>query len=186
MRRRKFPAVTDDEVDFMRRNVAKMTDQKMSALLCRMYGAGRWTEERVGRVRLKHGITKGRKHDNRALPVGTVKAFRKNGTKRMLIKVGANPYRWELYSRHVWREQRGPIPAGHSIIHVDGDPLNCDVSNLRCVSRSEHGRWAQKSLVYDEAHGRKLSEGVSRSRAYAKRKKAAEIYLAHKPYEFAR
>lgn len=40
--------------------------------------------------------------------------------------------------RQVWRDANGPIPKGHHIHHVDGNPLNNTPENLRCVSVREH------------------------------------------------
>jgi len=46
---------------------------------------------------------------------------------------------WALRSRVVWVQVHGPIPAGHLIHHVDGNLLNDELSNLACVTPSEHG-----------------------------------------------
>ncbi len=42
---------------------------------------------------------------------------------------------WKLYSRHVWEKQNGPIPAGMYITFMDGNPLNCHISNLQLSSQ---------------------------------------------------
>ena len=42
--------------------------------------------------------------------------------------------------RRVWECERGPIPDGYEIHHIDGDGYNNDLSNLMCVTRSEHCR----------------------------------------------
>lgn len=39
--------------------------------------------------------------------------------------------------RYIW-SRAGPIPAGHEVHHVDGDPLNNRPSNLRLLSRADH------------------------------------------------
>ena len=38
----------------------------------------------------------------------------------------------------IWKFFHGPIPDGHHIHHIDGDPLNNDISNLACLSAEEH------------------------------------------------
>lgn len=43
---------------------------------------------------------------------------------------------WVQKHRLVWERENGPIPEGHSIVFVDHDKTNCDISNLRCVPRS--------------------------------------------------
>lgn len=40
----------------------------------------------------------------------------------------------------IWRAAHGPIPDGFDIHHVDFNPLNNDVANLRCVEAGEHQR----------------------------------------------
>lgn len=43
-----------------------------------------------------------------------------------------------LEHRFVWQECYGPIPPGQIIHHVDHNPLNNEISNLQCVSKSQH------------------------------------------------
>lgn len=50
--------------------------------------------------------------------------------------------------RAVWIFHNGPIPSGHHIHHVDHDATNNDISNLECISSSEHTRRHQKNLPY--------------------------------------
>lgn len=44
--------------------------------------------------------------------------------------------RWRLRSHVVWEREHGPVPEGHVIVHVDGDPANDDPANLECVPKS--------------------------------------------------
>ena len=46
----------------------------------------------------------------------------------------------KIYSRYIYEQHHGKIPANHIIRYKDGDTLNCDIENLICVSRSEHAR----------------------------------------------
>ena len=60
-----------------------------------------------------------------------------NGAERC---VGGVIYRktrgkWRSKARCRWERYRGPIPAGHVIVHLDGDRANCGVQNLICVPR---------------------------------------------------
>lgn len=41
---------------------------------------------------------------------------------------------------HVWTSHYGPMPPGYIIHHSDGDRLNNDIDNLRCMSRADHNR----------------------------------------------
>lgn len=42
---------------------------------------------------------------------------------------------WQPKRRAVWESVNGPIPKGYSIISLDQDPNNCDISNLRCIPK---------------------------------------------------
>lgn len=59
------------------------------------------------------------------------------------IKVGYNTGNkaqrfWKMKHHLVWEQNYGPIPKGHKIIFLDGNPLNCDISNLKCVADDVH------------------------------------------------
>jgi len=45
---------------------------------------------------------------------------------------------WDLLHRSIWEKANGPIPDDHIIIFEDGNTMNCQLSNLRCISRTEH------------------------------------------------
>ena len=49
----------------------------------------------------------------------------------------AEPKKWEFKHKMVWRNFNGPIPKGCAIIFRDGDRLNCDISNLKVVTKGE-------------------------------------------------
>ena len=42
--------------------------------------------------------------------------------------------------RYVWQKANGIIPTRMIIHHMDGDPLNNDISNLECLSYKDHTR----------------------------------------------
>lgn len=53
---------------------------------------------------------------------------------------------WVLKQNYIWEKENGPIPEGHLLVFADGDRLNFDISNLRCVSnrtfsRLVHNKW---------------------------------------------
>jgi hypothetical protein len=49
-------------------------------------------------------------------------------------------YTYRLRARKLWRTLVGPIPAGYHIHHIDHDPSNNALTNLACLSPSEHIR----------------------------------------------
>lgn len=42
---------------------------------------------------------------------------------------------WERKRLVVWRLAYGAVPKGHLIIHLDGDRMNCELSNLVCMPK---------------------------------------------------
>ena len=58
---------------------------------------------------------------------------------------------------YVWEQHNGPIPKTHMLIHLDNDPMNCDISNLRCIPRKyraffrHNNWWRSESQVKDTA-----------------------------------
>lgn len=53
-------------------------------------------------------------------------------------KKTAEPNKWELLHRLVWKEHNGDIPPGMNVRFRDGDSLNCDISNLFLTSKREN------------------------------------------------
>lgn len=94
----------------------------------------KYDPEKLARVR--SGQFKKNHIPHNHVPVGTVTVVQ--GDK--LIKVretGEQWERWRYLSRVVWEEHNGPIPEGMCISFKDGDNMNCDISNLMMINRSE-------------------------------------------------
>ena len=60
----------------------------------------------------------------------------KRGVKQLRIRISEKNH--EFLSRHNYRKAFGEIPPGGVIKFKDGDTMNCDPSNLECVSRVLH------------------------------------------------
>jgi hypothetical protein len=108
---------------------------------------GQFTKEAPGRRknpvpkgdgpgRFKKGERRGAAHRN-YVPIGTERITRDGYIER---KVTDDPAlvparRWVPVHRIVWEEAHGPIPEGHALVFLDGDPQNIALENLRCVHR---------------------------------------------------
>lgn len=88
-------------------------------------------------------------------------------TKYKYIRLAMS--KWEPLHRHMWRKYNGEIPKRHVIAFIDGDTMNCDITNLECISMAENARRNQNhvkqgltiKLMYDEgwdAGARSLSD----------------------------
>jgi hypothetical protein len=69
-------------------------------------------------------------------PVGTINV-RADSSGRFYQYVKIKDSHWELLQRHVWTQANGEIPAGCVINFIDGNYLNCELSNLQVKTRGE-------------------------------------------------
>ncbi len=81
-------------------------------------------------------------------PIGTVVVKKKLGTQLRMIKVRDVPglrtmSNWMIYARYMWEREYGGIPAGQCVIHLDGDNLNDNITNLALMTRVEGIRYYQ-------------------------------------------
>lgn len=97
--------------------------------------------ERTKVTRFQQGHTPHNHHE-----IGTVVVTTDGYVAR---KIG-EPHEWEYVHRLVWEEHNGPIPEGGIVIFLDGNPLNCDISNLQMITRAEHVRLNQNHLRFKD------------------------------------
>ncbi len=82
-------------------------------------------------------------------------------------KKGYPPYKfirisegkWKLLHRHVWEQAYGPIPKGYVLRFINGNSLDCELSNLRLVPMAENMRLNQnrkKASQSMKAHWEKV------------------------------
>jgi hypothetical protein len=46
--------------------------------------------------------------------------------------------KWIPLHRQNWEQAYGPVPAGHIITFIDGNTMNAELENLKCISRAEN------------------------------------------------
>jgi len=65
--------------------------------------------------------------------------------------------------RHVWEKHFGKIPKGHHIHHKDGNKLNNDISNLECLSQSDHHKktWEKDDGTQKEIARRNIKKAIA-------------------------
>lgn len=81
--------------------------------------------------------------------------------------------------RAVWEFYNGPVPDGCHIHHIDGDIDNNDISNLECISPTEHLSMHGKRNMEDPEFRRKALETLD-----AAREKAAEWHHSEEGREW--
>ena len=127
--------------------------------------------ERMQRSQFKHG-----QMPPTHLPVGT---YRQDSYGLWQVKVSdhhgtanRSHKNWRAVHRLVYEAEHGPIPEGHIVIFVDGNPDNClDAGNLACLSRAALMRLNQSDfaeLPNDRALRRAaIAETMLRTAAHA-------------------
>lgn len=107
----------------------------------------------------------------RMVKIGTVRMrYSRNNRGRLVpqyrvIKVADLPMQsgtnWKRLAAYLWEKVHGPVPAGHFVVHVDGDKLNDDLANLEAVPVArlwEHSRRVKSDrFVMTDASRRRLS-----------------------------
>ena len=82
------------------------------------------------------------------VPVGT-ESITRDGY--LVVKIATptglkhHPY-WAYKHRLIYEQTYGPIPKNYIIVFLDGNPLNCDISNLKCIPRDIHARLCHEHL----------------------------------------
>ena len=70
-------------------------------------------------------------------PNGTINV-RADKSGRLYQYIKIKDCQWELLQRHVWTQANGEIPPGSVVIFLDGNYLNCDLSNLQVITRKDN------------------------------------------------
>jgi hypothetical protein len=59
----------------------------------------------------------------------------KRGIKYKFIRIRKAV--WLPLQRHIWQQANGKIKRGRKIVFKDGDPMNCNINNLECLTSKE-------------------------------------------------
>ena len=70
-------------------------------------------------------------------PAGTINV-RADSSGRLYQYIKIKDCHWELLQRYVWTQANGEIPRGSVVIFLDGNYLNCELSNLQVITRKEN------------------------------------------------
>jgi predicted transcriptional regulator len=87
--------------------------------------------------RMKIGQFKKGSFAHNRLPIGTER-LTKDGYLQVKICDGRLNRNWELKHRLVWERHFGKIPSGDIVVFKDGNPLNCEIDNLKLISKLDN------------------------------------------------
>jgi hypothetical protein len=75
-------------------------------------------------------------HNTRSDGEISIRRDTKSGISYKYIRIRKS--KWALLHRITWELHHGKIPCGHVLRFLDGDTMNCDISNLECLSMSDN------------------------------------------------
>jgi len=84
----------------------------------------------------KTSFVKGQKPYNYA-PIGSLRTHSEGYHQVKVTETGYPPRDWVFVHRLLWEEHNGPIPPGHKVLFIDGNPDNITIENLTMVSNGE-------------------------------------------------
>lgn len=65
-------------------------------------------------------------------------SIRRDKTGRDYKYIRIAKAKWDLYHRFLWRSVYGEIPKDKIVTFIDGNSLNCEIDNLKLITRGEH------------------------------------------------
>ena len=92
------------------------------------------------------------------VPVGT-ESYTKGGYIKVKV---ADPNKWELKQRLVYKQHHGEVPKGYSVIFADGNIYNYDIDNLIAVSRAELLVINNNKLIYEDKELTKVGVNIAK------------------------
>lgn len=143
---RKF---TQEEDQFLRDNCLAIPKKRMSKMLGRSEASAGNRMKQLGivvpaevaeRFKKESFIKKGTRPFNKGQRMdsgkadGAISIRNSKGKLSKWIKVNGE---WQQLHRHNWLKSGRVIPKGYMVTFKDGDPLNCELSNLECINRNE-------------------------------------------------
>ena len=126
-------------VDFIKNNADKYTYEQMIDIIKNKFNLV------LTKVSLIHFYNRnGLSHIKKQIPIGTEKIFygkgsKENGVPYIWIKVSDDKdYKsnWIKKTHYVWQQHNGKIPEDYTVIQLDGDYKNCEITNLKLVKKS--------------------------------------------------
>ena len=150
------------EDEYIKRNYETMSAEEIGKVLNRTAGsidARRWVlnlKKDLTKVKNKGHFKKGHQPSNKgkkALQPAPVTAFKKGHKPKNTLALGSLSVRTNhdvknyfiktekgmvLLHHHNYIKKHGVIPCGHIVSFLDGDTLNCDISNLIAMTRAEN------------------------------------------------
>ena len=117
----------DSIVNFIRDNAAGLNNTELAQKVNAEYGTG-FSAGQIKSCKQRHKI-----YGGRGKKIGS-EYIDKDGYT--MIKI-AEPQKWALKHRLIYERTHGKIPKEMTVIFLDGNKRNFDITNLKAISRAE-------------------------------------------------
>lgn len=109
------------------------------------------------------------KRTRRKFNVGDTVTYNTQSGKCQYVKVTTGQIRfhlnWKPVAVVVWEKERGPVPAGKVIYHINGDPFDHRIENLAAGTFSDRARnWIRNNPEENKAKLQRMIVGAKRAR----------------------
>ena len=125
--------LNEEEMNFIRNNFTKMELRSFAKTFNETFSRNA-SATRLRIIANEMGLKNGTWSTRELLPLGAETVI----GGRVKIKVGM-PSEWMFKNRYVYENKTGLSCDGLSIIHLDGNPMNCEFENLLAVDRKTLG-----------------------------------------------
>lgn len=163
-------------------NYAEIGPKRMAALVSEKFDIA-VTAEQMRSLYDNHDLASHAPHGGRdILPVGHEK---RSFDGSVLVKVSGMGDNAVYVRKHrlIWEQAHGSIPEGSYLVFLDGDKSNCQLENLRLVTRQEFSTLVHQNLLTSNPDANESAILIARIRATIKNRSKVAKKPSHKEKE---
>jgi hypothetical protein len=110
--------------------------------------------ERTKATRFQKGLKPHNTKEDNAI---SIRGKKNKPEKYKYIRIGLG--KWQLYHRYLWEQAFGEIPKGMIVAFKNGDAMDCQIENLKLISRKENAIRNSGSLNLTDGYVAKCLAG---------------------------
>lgn len=164
---------------FILENCAEIGPKRMAELVNDKFDTSITAEQMRG-IYDNHGLVSHAPHGGRdVLPVGHERRISDGSVLVKMSGAGDNTV-YARKHRMIWEHAHGPIPDDSYLIFLDGDKTNCELENLRLVTKQEFFTLMHQDLLTDSPAANESAILIARIRATIKNRAKAARETHHR------
>lgn len=156
MKRIEMEYWTPEMVEYLIKNYKSIGDTELAKIFQKKYPKNKpWTKKHIEKKRRYLNLKRSKYIQKKIHQRNVDNGCGKVASKKRWLKTGFNTYgtvvNWNnrlfiktkkgymLYARYVFEQNYGLLSSNENVFHIDGNPLNCEPSNLYKVTNQEQG-----------------------------------------------